>query len=160
MLSLGLSYPSRMQGSWSFPRVENRALARQIPPGPLLPTPHPHASSSWPSPGARPTLAALLPAPARGAYERYVRSGPGRRPGKGDEGTRASAASPPPPHIAQPWSAVFPSRILAKLGSSIPCLTSSLGVQALEPHACFSCAPSIEQLHRLKEAILHFLLWV
>lgn len=71
------------------------------------PHPHPPASSSWPSPGARPTLASLLPAPARGAYERYVRSGPGRRPGTGDEGARASLLprpllTPPSPRLLPP----------------------------------------------------------
>lgn len=109
-----------MQGSWRLPRVEDRARAGATDPS-WAPAPHPHppASSSWPSPGARPTLVALLPAPARGAYERYVRSGTGRRPGPGDKGARASTASPPP-HIAQPGAAATSSWILVKLDSDVP----------------------------------------
>lgn len=128
-----------MQGSWRLRRVEDRA-SPGVTELSWAPAPHPHppVSSSWPSPGARPTLAALLPALARGAYERYVRSGTGRRPGTGDKGARASAASPPPPHTAQPRAAATSSWILVKLDSDMPRLKfEGPGFEAL--HSLPSC---------------------
>lgn len=124
--------------------------------------PHLPASSSRPSPGARPTLAALLPAPARVAYERYVQSGPGRRPSTGDKGGAGLdwfprlPASPPPPHTAQPRPAATPNRILVTLGSDMLCLASSLEVQALGPLVSFPVRHPPEQPLRLKDAILNF----
>lgn len=124
-----------MLGSWRLPRVEDRSLLGPCslpPPHPCLlllaqPRRPPHTSGFVTCPGAR-SLRVLRAVGARAET---------RHRGQGGAGLRWFPSSRPPPHTAQPRAAATSNRILVKLGSGMVCLASNLGVQALEPLACF-----------------------
>lgn len=132
--------PSRQNARiWRLRRVEDRAspgvtelswAPRSPPPSPCLlllaqPWRPPHTSRFVTCPGAR-SLRAL-----RAVRDRA-------ETGTGDKGARASAASPPPPHTAQPRAAATSSWILVKLDSDMPRLKfEGPGFEAL--HSLPSC---------------------
>lgn len=109
-------------------------------PHPQHSTPSPRHASPWGShsplqqvagrtrPGARPTLAALLPAPARSAYECYVLRARGGGAGEGVVRGAGPCAPFPDPCLHVPaWGCCSLQRISVKLGSGEPRPASVLG---------------------------------